>query len=298
MKPHLQNQNIQVMLSLNFGLPQTVADPHQLEQVFVNLITNAIQALTNISEPRQLTIESRQVKDTICLASPIMGPICLLTDMPIFSITFSIPSSAPNKLAGTGLGLSICFGIISEHRGRIWVETSPKGGASFYIELPIVSVQESLPTPASPTSLPFILKPPHTHLHILAVDDEPPLLNLLCRVLEKLGHTVETAPNGETALQKLTSKTYDLIICDILMPDILGPDLYRQTVEKSPELANHFIFITGNVVDIDTRVFLEKSGLPWLPKPFLPIDVEKAVARATAKIKTSTTSSEASLPIR
>jgi len=67
------------------------------------------------------------------------------------------------------------------------------------------------------------------------------------------------------------------------MPDILGPDLYIRVIEKYPQLANRFIFITGNVVDIDTRVFLETTGLPWLPKPFLPADIEKTIAETWAK---------------
>jgi CheY-like chemotaxis protein len=104
------------------------------------------------------------------------------------------------------------------------------------------------------------------------------------RILVKLGHAVETAPNGEVALQKLESQTYNLVICDMLMPDMLGPELYRQTIEKFPCLADNFIFITGNVVDIDTRIFLEKSSLPWLPKPFLPSDIEKAIDQAIHKL--------------
>jgi len=82
-------------------------------------------------------------------------------------------------------------------------------------------------------------------------------------------------------LQKLTQTNYDLVICDMIMPDLLGTELYSQASELSPPLADRFIFVTGNVVDKDTRIFLEECGLPWLSKPFLPSDIE-AVVRQTA----------------
>ena len=184
---------------------------------------------------------------------------------------------------GTGLGLSICFGIISEHKGQIWVDETVTSGATFHVKLPIVPVRETtatapdLPEPVSvPDSLP-------KYLHILAVDDEPPLLELLRRVLGRLGYTVDTASDGKIGLEKLNENNYDIIICDVLMPDILGPDLYGRAVKQFPHLHGSFIFITGNVVDPDTRIFLENSGSPWLAKPFLPKDIKRAITEVLNK---------------
>jgi CheY-like chemotaxis protein len=95
--------------------------------------------------------------------------------------------------------------------------------------------------------------------------------------LSQRGHTVEMAADGQTALQKLAASEYDLVICDMIMPDILGTELYERAAEKYPALDRRFIFVTGNVVDKDTRLFLEKSRLPWLSKPFLPADIENIV---------------------
>jgi two-component system NtrC family sensor kinase len=278
MKSQLQVNAIKVKTAFDPDLPPTLADAHQLEQVFVNLSTNAIQALSTIPQPRWLTIESRQVDGHLLLSFTDNGP--------------GIPNNALSRIfgpffstkqvgQGTGLGLSICFGIISQHKGRIWAENAPEGGAVFHIELPIEKLVAQ-PAPALPG--PTLTDIPMT-LRILVVDDEPALLNLLYRVLNSKGHKVETAPDGQTALHKLEEQTYDVIICDMLMPDILGPQLYQQAVKKFSYMADHFIFITGNVVDPDTRLFLEQSGLPWLSKPFLPTDVEKAVAQLGAKIK-------------
>lgn len=280
MKPQLQTNAVQVKTKLDSGLPPTMADPHQLEQVFINLITNAIHALATTPDPRQLTIESWHDEHHILVSFADNG-----SGIPphIVNRIFDPFFSTKQVGEGTGLGLSICFGIISEHKGRIWVENAPTGGAVFHIELPIekpFTVVSSNPVSVALTSTP--LSDP---LRILAVDDEPPLLNLLRLIFTRHGHKIETAPDGKTALQKLESQTYDLIICDVLMPDILGPELYQQAIEKFPQLSDRFLFITGNVVDMDTRIFLEKSGLPWLSKPFLPTDIEQLVVQTAAKIK-------------
>ncbi len=283
MKSHLHEHNIQVTTSLDFGLPQTIADPHQLEQVFVNLIVNAIQAMATGIQPRKLTIKTRKEKDCILLTFADNGP-GIPNDIihRIFDPFFTTKQVGE----GTGLGLSICYGIISEHKGRIWIENAQQSGATFYIELPIVPIKQTPPAAPSLILTSQSLSPTPDPLHILAVDDEPPLLQLLSRVLTKLGHTVDTAQNGNIALQKLNTTSYDLVFCDILMPDILGPELYEQATEQFPHLTDHFIFVTGNVVDIDTRIFLEKSNLPWLPKPFLPTDIAKIMAKVIAETKT------------
>jgi two-component system NtrC family sensor kinase len=254
-----------------------------LEQVFVNLITNAVQALASISAPRKLTIKSREANDSILLTFADNGPG--ISD-DIINRIFDPFFSTKQIGEGTGLGLSICYGIISEHKGRIWTENSSSDGAVFYISLPIVApAKPVIKSDLEPAKVAMAI-PNNSPLKILAVDDEPPLLNLLNRVLEKQGHQVDTAPNGGIAQQKINTQGYDLIICDVLMPDMLGPDLYKQAIEDWPDLVNRFIFITGNVVDADTRTFLEKSGLPWLPKPFLPTDRERAIVQAVSKLKT------------
>lgn len=278
MQPQLEHYNIQVNTSLQFGLPLTVADPHQLEQVFVNLITNSVQALSTVSGVRALTIAASQSGGNILANIADNGP--------------GIPEKILNKIfdpffstkkvgQGTGLGLSICYGIIGEHNGRIWVDTAMNRGTTFFIELPVIPV--SVPTPAGvPAETSPISSVPDKALQILAVDDEDFLLALLDRVLSRHGHRVDRASSGEVALQKLSTHSYDVIISDVLMPDITGPQLYQRVVETRSDHAARFIFITGNAVDPDTRAFLDESGLPWLAKPFLPSDIEHAVSRIIA----------------
>ncbi len=279
MKAQLQTRQVQVKTRFDFGLPPLMADPHLLEQVFINLITNAIHALADTPDPRQLIIETRQMGTHLQLSFADNGP-----GIPenILKRIFDPFFSTKRVGEGTGLGLSICFGIISQHQGRIWAENNPAGGAVFYIELPLEKAIGQLAV--TPVAAPIAATSPAS-LAILVVDDESTLLKLLERVLTPRGHLVETALDGRSALQKFTTRSFDLVICDILMPDILGTDLYRQAIKTWPYLTDRFIFITGNVVDLETRSFLDTSGLPWLSKPFLPSDVEKLIARLAANLK-------------
>jgi two-component system NtrC family sensor kinase len=281
MKSQLQSSGIQVRTSLDFGLPMTMADAHQLEQAFINLITNAIQALNSKPASRQLTLESRSMGKCILLSFADNGP-GIPNEMigRIFDPFFSTKKVGQ----GTGLGLSICFGIITKHKGRIWAENSPNGGAIFYIELPVEAPQ--LPAQPAISATPTSVVSP-AFVKVLVVDDEPALLDLVKRILKLKGHLVETASDGHTALQKLGTQTFDLIISDMLMPDLMGQELYQKVVDQFPHLADNFIFITGNVVDLDTRAFLEKSGVSWLAKPFLPSDLDKVVSQLAVKIKHS-----------
>ncbi|HMQ51674.1 MAG TPA: GAF domain-containing protein [Anaerolineae bacterium] len=274
-KSDLQSHQIQVTTSLDFGLPLTMADPHQLELVFVNLITNAIQSLMAVEGPRGLSITSHYQDEIISLTFADNGPGIppKIADR-IFDPFFSTKPVGQ----GTGLGLSICFGIISEHKGRIKTEDHRPVGAAFCVELPVVPVED-------PPLIrhPVLLEPPPavqpSQLRVLVIDDEPSLLGLLERVLVRLGHQILTAGNGARAIEQLCQSHCDLVMCDVVMPDVLGPELYKRVIETHPYLVDRFIFMTGNIVDPDTRVFLEQSGLPWLAKPFLPVDVEQAIAQ-------------------
>jgi PAS domain S-box-containing protein len=273
-KSDLQSHQVQVTTSLDFGLPLTMADPHQLELVFVNLITNAVQSLVTVEGARCLSIESRHRDETIFLTFADNGPgISPKIAGHIFDPFFSTKPVGQ----GTGLGLSICFGIISEHKGRIKTDDHRAAGAAFCIELPVVPVENATlirrPVLLEESSL---IQP--SQLHVLVIDDEPSLRGLLERVLARLGHQTQTAGNGKSALLQLHQSHCDLVMCDIVMPDVLGPELYKLVIETHPHLADRFIFMTGNMVDPDTRVFLERSGLPWLAKPFLPADIEQAIA--------------------
>jgi len=103
---------------------------------------------------------------------------------------------------------------------------------------------------------------------ILIVDDEVSIRSALAYLLRRDGHAVETATNGALALEKLQSRSYDLILCDLRMPELDGPGLYQALQDRSLYSAQSFIFLTGDILNAETMEFLERVGAPRLTKPF------------------------------
>jgi CheY-like chemotaxis protein len=164
---------------------------------------------------------------------------------------------------GTGLGLSICQGIIGEHGGRIDVESTVGRGTTFIVELP---VQNWIPQTTAPRAT--VRMPSVTRKRILVVEDEPGIQHLFEDVLRSEGHQVETAGNGRAALDLMDHKEYDLIISDVKMPEISGPELYEAIKRKGSAMEQRVVFVTGDLMNAETVQFVENTGRPWLRKPF------------------------------
>ncbi|MGQ9457201.1 MAG: hybrid sensor histidine kinase/response regulator, partial [Anaerolineae bacterium] len=166
---------------------------------------------------------------------------------------------------GTGLGLSIAYGYVAEHGGQIWAENNPppRKGCTFSVELPVVPRepgQEEAPEAIG-------RKPFPGPARILVVEDEPTVAELYARVLADLGHQVEVATEGQQALQRLRTESFDLVVSDVKMPGMDGVEFYEALKATHPDLAGRILFITGDTVSGKTRRFLEESHKPHLPKP-------------------------------
>ena len=114
---------------------------------------------------------------------------------------------------------------------------------------------------------------------ILIVEDELILATGLARLLRRDGHTVDTAANGRLALAQLDERAYDLILCDVRMPELDGPTLYRLLARQQPHLCSRVIFLTGDTLEPATQVFLEQSGAPCLTKPFRIAEARRIIGR-------------------
>jgi two-component system NtrC family sensor kinase len=112
---------------------------------------------------------------------------------------------------------------------------------------------------------------------ILDIDDEPGSTSALAYLLRRDGHTVETTANGRLALTKLQEWTYDLILCDLRMPELDGPGFYRQLGHSHPHLRRRVIFLTGDTLSSEAREFLEKVGVAHLSKPFRAAEIRQAL---------------------
>jgi signal transduction histidine kinase/CheY-like chemotaxis protein len=303
----LRTHNIERTVRLAPDLPLTLADPYQLQQVFVNLVNNARQAMSEAHGGGHLTITSELGPSTFLNGGQDGEPVIRITvqdDGPgippdllprIFDPFFTTKS--PGE--GTGLGLSVCHGIMGDHGGHIWAENGTQG-VTFFVELPVV--QPTAPPAALPLSIgseadaprgdtpsesstpkTSALKPlPAETARILLVDDESGTVEVLARILKGHGYQADAVTDGKAALQRLAETKYDLVLCDIRMPGLSGLEIYRRLEERDPDMARRIIFITGDVMSSGTRRFLKESGTSYLSKPF---DLDEFVAKVRAALK-------------
>ena len=267
--------NIEVVTALASGLPEVFADAHQIQQVLLNLVINAEQAMVSAHGRGAIVIRTwhEGERDAVALEVSDDGP--------------GVPEEAKSKIfdpffttkevgKGTGLGLTVAYAIVQEHGGRIRVETPPRG-ATFVVELPVSG--ETAPSRARPgaPSMEAV-----KGASVLLVEDETALAAAVGEALTDAGLNVDHAGDGEEALARVRQKTYDVVICDLKMPRVDGMTLYRAIAAATPALARRVIFVTGDVVGTDAERFLDDSGCPWLAKPFRLGDLLRAVRETLA----------------
>src|SRR5437016_5011376 len=256
----LRVRGIDVQRDYDEQSPETMADAHQLQQVFLNLITNAEQAMERAERDKQcLTVRTRRAGDMLRIDIEDTGPGIppnLLER--IFNPFFTTKPTG----SGTGLGLSISLGIVREHEGRIWAENAAQG-ARFVIELPIIAPRTTGDYPAVPPTIPVT-----DRLHILVIDDEASVRVALQRYLSSRGHEVETTASGKEALARMREDAFDAVIVDMRMPDLSGEQLFQELKARDESYAERVIFTTGQLVDDSVRSFLASTGRPCVPKPF------------------------------
>lgn len=253
------------------NIPVTIADPYQLKQVFINVITNAIQALKEVDHARvlKITLEAGpskyygQVNNPdlfINIAFEDNGPGISPSALPrIFDPFFTTKMEQD----GTGLGLSVCHGIITEHGGHIWAESSHAGGTTMFIEIPIkISTNEKADTELAEKDN------SKNSSRILVVEDEANVLDIIQRSLVRKGYSVDGAENGLDGLKKLDSQHYDLIICDIRMPGMGGIEFFHEIIKRDPSLTKRMVFTSGGTVSEESQKVLKLTGCTLLQKPF------------------------------
>ena len=269
----LRVDNVTVHLHLDDQVPPFWGDPHQLQQVLLNLLTNAQHALRAAPGAREVTVttEYDPTQHRITLAVTDTGPgIPPALQTRIFEPFFT--TKPPG--VGTGLGLPLCRGMVEAHGGTLEVSSAPGHGATFRLTLPVGAVPASPPAP--PSADEGVAVRGQT---ILVVDDEVSLASGLARLLRRDGHTVDTVANGRLALAHLDGRAYDLILCDVRMPELDGPSFYRLLERQQPHLCSRLIFLTGDTLEPATQAFLEASGAPCLLKPFAIAEARRVIQR-------------------
>ncbi|HEY5233321.1 MAG TPA: ATP-binding protein [Verrucomicrobiae bacterium] len=263
----LRTSNIEVVTHFDPKLPVVMADEHQIQQVFLNIVNNARQALEahqNQSGARiKITTETCQPNVRVIIEDN--GPGIPEENLRrIFDPFFTTKEVGK----GTGLGLSLCYGMIKEHGGNIKPTSRPGEGATFTIELPIAydfgGAIETLPAAGAEKIDPR----EGAGKNVLVIDDEEAILQMVHDGLARSGYRVDTIADGEAALQRLKKQPYDVVFCDWKMPGLNGRQVYERLRESNPGLCRRVIFITGDVINEQMQKFLEVEKRSCLAKPF------------------------------
>jgi two-component system NtrC family sensor kinase len=276
--------NVAVIDALAAGLPHVFADGHQVQQVLLNLVINAEQAMLAANGRGTLVVRTWHdvQRESVILEINDDGPGVPDDLQPkIFDPFFTTKEVGK----GTGLGLTVAYAIVQEHGGRIRLESRPGSGASFYVELPVSGAK--LPPPPLPRGR---LETPTENVagaYVLVVEDEAQLASAVVDALRDSGYVVDYAADGEEALGKVRNESYDLVVCDLKMPRLDGKAFYRELEQLRPALARRVIFATGDVAGTDAEQFLKDSGCRWLAKPFRLRDLIKAVGEQLAAFGTA-----------
>jgi len=261
----MMTENIEITTRLAKDLPWTIADAGQLQQVFLNIIINAEMEMKLANGGGKLSVKTGVVNKTIRISFKDNGPGIAEENLRrIFDPFFTTREAGK----GTGLGLSLCHAIVAEHNGQIYARSKPTRGATFVVELPILNGGKQ----TEPVELAAHHPESTSQARILVVDDEPAVRQFLGEMLTSEGHEVETVDNSEDAMTMISNNEYTHILLDIKLPGMSGVELYKKIEKRDRSFANKVIFITGDVMGIDTNDFLSKNKVRYIAKPF---DIQK-----------------------
>jgi two-component system NtrC family sensor kinase len=258
-------------------LPKVLADSTRLTQVFVNLLLNAAQAIPEErsgTEQALITVRSRSLADgrSMIEVSDTGVGISEQDQRLLFEPFFT---TKPQD-QGTGLGLFVSLGIITSFDGKIEIESVLGQGTTVRVLLP-PAPSGVLPERA-PARRPLMVA---SNWRILVIDDDVLVARTMVRLLK--GHQVETVTSGQAALARLLSEDpgIDLVLCDLMMPDMSGMELFEKIEQSKPALAERFVFISGGGVNERSRQFIESHRERVLPKPIDTRAITRVLAHHT-----------------
>jgi PAS domain S-box-containing protein len=272
----LSSNGIQVIRDYG-GKSQVFADRDQVQNIIVNLLVNAMQALDGVERQRRIHILTHVDSGRGLLVSiDDNGP--------------GIPESIAGRIfepffttkpqgVGTGIGLAISRGLAEAQGGQLTMAASRQGGAAFELVLPVHSA-ESDTAPSKSGPRPAMRELVRSRLGcILIIDDEPEISVLLAQALRRAGYECDVAADGRAAqvFIKKAPGRYCAVVCDLRMPGLDGPGMFRWLAEHHPLLARRTVFVTGDALGPVAGRFLAESRRPVLEKPFTPAEIVRLV---------------------
>jgi signal transduction histidine kinase/ActR/RegA family two-component response regulator len=290
---------VTVVLDLDQALPFVLGDAGRLQQVLMNLVGNARQAIEQRGNGGTIRLSTK------CIDSGRRAQLEVSDDGPgippaIASRIFDPFFTTKPAGVGTGLGLAIVLGIVREHGGEVNVASEPGNGAVFSLEFPAAPAEQTdaLAAPATgpgpsdrdlgilrqtaldeqrPLAGPSFAT--RGSKRVLVVEDEPTVARLISDVLEDEGFQVDALWDGHEALERAARESFDLVICDMRMPGLDGQHFYETLASTKNPLWKRFLFVTGDVLSSHTREFLERHHLPHVAKPFRVEELTEKVRR-------------------
>jgi signal transduction histidine kinase/DNA-binding response OmpR family regulator len=249
-----ESNDLELVSEIESGLPQIIGDRHRLLQVLINLISNAVK----FTETGTVTCRVQQEKDGICISVIDTGVGIAPEDQPkVFEKFRQVGDTLTDKPKGTGLGLPICKQIIEHHGGRIWVESEPGQGSTFSFIVP-ASTSERKTSPS--LNLDALVKQLKDHViikntvenetrkTILVVDDDVNIRELLRQQLENEGYNVREAKDGVDAIHQIKTSRPNLILLDVMMPQINGFDV-AAVLKNDPQTVDIPIIMLSIIED-------------------------------------------------
>src|SRR5271155_3881441 len=259
----LKVNNVSLERDIPDDLPSVIADPHQLEQVFLNIINNALDAMVEGSGSGLLKVRVFKKDVHVCVEFDDSGP-GIKDPGRIFDPFYTTKQVGK----GTGLGLSICYGIVKEHGGEIIARNRDEGGATIEVRL-LASEKPALPEAAPPARRESVLAG-----RVLLVEDEEAVLEFERDVLVGAGAEVNTSMSVEDTQQRLRSGAFDVIVMNGRMPGgCSAHEMYDWIAKTCPGLEKGLLLTFSTVTDPQTRNFLQEHGVPSLAKPFEVADL-------------------------
>jgi two-component system, cell cycle sensor histidine kinase and response regulator CckA len=253
-------------------VPAVVGDESRLGQVFLNLIVNAAQSIDEGASPQgAITLSTALQGNRVVVEVTDTGAGIGDQHLPhVFEPFFT--TKAMGK--GTGLGLAICQTIVASHGGEIDVKSDEGQGATFRVSLPVAE-QPQGERPAEPAQASEVSA---RRARILIIDDEP-LLGQTLTFAFSGRHDIVLASSGREALRRLDEDArFDLVLCDLMMPDVSGPKVFETVERDHPELVPRFAFMSGGAFTERAQEFLERYAGRRIDKPFTIADVERLLA--------------------
>jgi two-component system NtrC family sensor kinase len=266
--------NITVERDIDANTPNADADPHQMEQVFLNIINNALDAMMESGSGGKLRVKVYPKDKFVCVEFRDSGP-GIQDPKRIFDPFYTTKSIGK----GTGLGLSICYGIVKEHGGDIIAHNHAEGGAVLEVRVPVagqnkIVIEKEIALPKRDSAI---------EGRILLAEDEEAVLEFERDVLVGAGASVVPITGSADLKERMLTQVFDGFVLSGAFAAWKAPEIYKWLAEKSAGAEKRVLFTFSTMIEPEVRTFLQDHNVPFLVKPFEVSDLIAAARKLTHK---------------